>query len=84
MISLGINIGANITVYANCGYDNNHQLFTKTLMNDTSLRETPSVLVFTNKERKAGNTATNDFKTFANSSFSRYIGLDKSPFAEDE
>ena len=87
MISLGINIGANSTVYANCGYDNNHQLFTKTLMNDTSLRETPSVLVFTNKERKAGNTATNDFKTFANSSFlniSRYIGLDKSPFANDE
>ena len=87
MISLGINIGANSTVYANCGYDNNHQLFTKTLMNDTSLRETPSVLVFTNKERKAGNTATNDFKTYANSSFlniSRYIGLDKSPFAEDE
>ncbi len=87
MISLGINIGANTTVYANCGYDNNNKFFTKTLMNDTSLRETPSVLVFTNKERKAGNTATNDFKTFANSSFlniSRYIGLDKSPFAKDE
>ena len=34
MISLGINIGANSTVYANCGYDNNNKFFTKTLMND--------------------------------------------------
>ena len=87
MINLGINIGSNRTVYSICGYNQNGNFLTKTLLNDASKRETPSLLVFTNKERKAGSTAVNDFKANAESSFiniSRLIGLNNLPNIEEE
>ena len=87
MINLGINIGSNRTVYSICGYNQNGNFLTKTLLNDASKRETPSLLVFTNKERKAGSTAVNDFKANAESSFiniSRLIGLNNLPNIKEE
>ena len=87
MMNLGINIGSNRTVYSICGYNQNGTFLTKTLLNDASKRETPSLLVFTQKERKAGSTAITDFKTNAESSFiniSRLIGLNYLPNIEDE
>ena len=87
MINLGINIGSKRTVYSICGYNQNGSFLTKTLLNDASKRETPSLLVFTNKERKAGSTAVNDFKAYAESSFiniSRLIGLNNLPNIEEE
>ena len=87
MINLGINLGSNRTVYSICGYNQNGTFLTKTLLNDASKRETPSLLVFTNKERKAGTTAITDFKSNAESSFiniSRLIGINNSPDIEKE
>ena len=87
MMNLGINIGSNRTVYSICGYNQNGTFLTKTLLNDASKRETPSLLVFTKKERKAGSTAITDFRTNAESSFiniSRLIGLNYLPNIEDE
>ena len=87
MMNLGINIGSNRTVYSICGYNKNGTFLTKTLLNDASKRETPSLLVFTQKERKAGSTAIPDYKTKAESSFiniSRLIGLNYLPNIEDE
>ena len=78
LISIGINIGAQNTIYSCFSKVNNKNFITQVLLSDVASRVIPSILVYTDDHRLYGETAKASMKRFFESTYinlSRLIGF---------
>ena len=78
IISIGINIGAQNTIYSIFSKVNNKSFITQVLLSDVASRVIPSILVYTDDHRLYGETAKASMKRFSESTYinlSRLIGF---------
>ena len=78
LISIGINIGAQNTIYSIFSKVNNKSFITQVLLSDVASRVIPSILVYTDDHRLYGETAKASMKRFSESTYinlSRLIGF---------
>ena len=79
LICIGINIGAQNTIYSSFSKVNNKSFITQVLLSDVASRVIPSILVYTDDHRLYGETAKASMKRFSDSTYinlSRLIGFD--------
>ena len=78
LISIGINIGAQNTIYSSFSKVNTKSFISQVLLSDVASRVIPSILVYTDDHRLYGETAKASMKRFFDSTYinlSRLIGF---------